>query len=172
MTTERCWIAVSDEPVAGSDARATLIDPSLDAPAGFMAAWFRPSKPVRSARRVDARIIDPQGDAALCSLVWPELGRFLIFDDPAVQQARRAVLAGPPADAVSTLLTDDSHFAGAITVRRGPGAVALLRDDPFARVEPARILQIGPGLFGVAPAPTGPTIERHGSAQPWPWPVF
>lgn len=172
MTAERCWIAMSDEPVVGSDAHAALIDLSLDAPAGYLVAWFRPSKPVRSARRVDARIIDARGEAALCSLVWPELGRFLIFDDPAVQHARRAVLAGSPADAVSTLLTDDSHFAGAITVRRGPGAAALLRDDPFARVERARVLQVGPGLLGAAPAPTGPTIERHGSAQPWPWPVF
>jgi len=172
MTPERCWIAHSDEPAAAPDAQAALLDPVLDAPAGYLAAWFRASKPVRAARRVDSRIIDARGEAALCSLVWPALGRLLIFDDPAVQQARRAVLAGPPADAVSTVLTDDSHFAGAITVRRGPGAGALLRDDPFARIQPARVLRIGPGLFGSAPAPCGPTIERHGSAQPWPWPVF
>jgi hypothetical protein len=25
------------------------------------------------------------------------------------------------------------------------------------------------GLLGVVPPPCGPTIERYGSAQPWPW---
>jgi len=170
--TGRCWIALLDEPAADADAQAPLTDPAGDESAGHLAAWLRPSKPVRSARRVDARIIDASGEPALCSLVWPRLGHFLIFDDTAVQQARRAVLAGLPADGVSTLLTDDSHFAGAITVRRGAGAATLLRDDPFTRVQPGRVLRVGAGLFGSAPAPTGPTIERHGSAQPWPWELF
>ena len=102
----------------------------------------------------------------------PGRGAWPLFDDPAVQQARRRVLAGRPAALVSTLLADDSHFAGALTLRRGPGALELLRDDPFARVAPASLLHVGPGLLGRVPAPTGPTIERHGSAQPWPWDRF
>jgi hypothetical protein len=122
--------------------------------------------------RADPRAFDPDGAAAWVSLiVVPEPLR-PPFDDLAVQQARRRVLAEPPPDAVSTLLADDSRFAGAITVRRGPGARALLADDPFARIHPARLLEVGPGIFGTAPPPTGPTIERHGSARPWPWDRF
>ena len=48
----------------------------------------------------------------------------LAFDDLAVQHARRRVLSEPPADAVSTLLSDASHFEGAITVARGAGVIA------------------------------------------------
>jgi hypothetical protein len=92
----------------------------------------------------------------------------LPFDDLAVQGARRAVLSGSPQDAVSTLLSDASHFEGAVTVARGAG-VGRLADDPFARVFPARILSVDAGLFGAVPPPCGPTIERYGSAQPWPW---
>jgi hypothetical protein len=122
--------------------------------------------------RADPRIFDPAGEPAWLSLiVVPEELR-PPFDDPAVQQARRRVLAGPPPDAVSTLLGDDSRFAGAITVRRGAGARALLADDPFARIHPARILEVGSGVFGSAPPPTGPSIERHGSHRPWPWDRF
>jgi hypothetical protein len=78
------------------------------------------------------------------------------------------VLARPPLDAVSTLLADASHFEGAITVARGAG-VDRLRDDPFARVFPARILRVEAGVLGAVPLPCGPTIERYGSAEPWPW---
>ena len=51
---------------------------------------------------------------------------------------------------------------------RGAG-VARLRDDPFARVFPARLLRVGPGVLGAVRPPCGPTMERYGSAQPWPW---
>jgi hypothetical protein len=122
--------------------------------------------------RADPRIFAACGEAAWVSLiVVPEELR-PPFDDPAVQEARRRVLADPPPDAVTTLLADDSRFAGAITVRRGPDAEALLRDDPFVRVHPARIIRVEAGVFGTAPPPTGPTIERHGSARPWPWDRF
>ena len=122
--------------------------------------------------RADPRIFDPRGEAAWVSLiVVPEPLR-PPFDDLAIQQARRRVLAAPPADAISTLLADDSRFAGAITVRRGADARALLAGDPFARIHPARIVSVEAGVFGTAPPPTGPTIERHGSARPWPWDRF
>src|SRR5918994_2912987 len=84
------------------------------------------------------------------------------------QQARRAVHAAPPQDAVTTLLRDASHFEGALTVARGAG-VARLGDDPFARIFPARVLRVDAGVLGAVPPPCGPTIERYGSAQPWPW---
>jgi hypothetical protein len=162
-----CWLALLDAPPPGADACAAVAD-AEGGPAGWLAAWFGRRKPVRSARRIDARIIDREGAAAWVSVVRPPDGVRLPFDDLAVQQARRAVLRGAPQDAVSTLLTDASHFEGAITVARGAG-VARLSDDPFARIFPARVLCVGAGLFGRVPAPCGPTIERYGSAQPWPW---
>ena len=105
------------------------------------------------------------------ALVLAPPGVRLKFDDVAVQQARRDVLAGPPQDAVTTLLTDASHFEGSLTVARG-GGIARLRDDPFARIFPARLLRVGACLFGVVPPPAGPVIERYGSEQPWPWDRF
>jgi hypothetical protein len=167
----RCWIAILDQRSGEADAAAEVHDAEGE-PRGFMAAWIRRSKPVRHALRVDARIVDATGEAAWISLVEAPKGVRLAFDDPAVQQARRDVLARPPTDAVSTLLRDDSHFEGAITVARGPDAKRQLRDDPFARVLPARLLRVGPGLLGATQPPVGPTIERYGSANPWPWDRF
>jgi hypothetical protein len=122
--------------------------------------------------RADPRIFDTAGEPASVSLIIVPEELRPPFDDLAVQQARRRVLAGPAPDAVSTLLADDSRFAGAITIRRGASARELLADDPFARIHAARIVEVGAGIFGTAPPPTGPTIERHGSARPWPWDRF
>jgi hypothetical protein len=139
---------------------------------GDIAVWVQRAKPTRGARRIDPRIVDPAGEPALVSLVLPPDGVSLLFDDPAVQEARRRVLAAPPFDAVSTLLRDSSHFEGALTVARGGDEQRLRWDDPFARVFPARLVRVGAGLFGRVPAPAGPTIERYGSAQPWPFDRF
>jgi hypothetical protein len=163
----RMWLALLDAPARGAAAQAEVRD-ARGRPAGWLAAWRRRAKPAPEARRVDSRILNPDADATWISLVLPPPGVRLPFDDLAVQQARRAVLAAPPMDAVSTLLRDDSHFEGAITA----GPRERLADDPFARVFPARILRVGPGVLGRAPAPCGPTIERYGSAQPWPWDRF
>ena len=164
----RAWVALLAEPAPGADARAPLEELDGD-PAGWLVAWLRRSKPVREARRVDPRLIDPDGAEAVISVVWPDRARGLLaFDDLAVQHARRALLSDTrPPDAVSTALVDDSHFAGSITVWRGPHA-----DDPFARVEPARTLRVAAGVVGAFALPAGPVIERHGSAQPWPWAWF
>jgi len=174
VTLARAWIAVVDAPPDGADDAAALT--TLDGvPAGWLVAWRRAAKPLREARRVDPRLIDADGAEAVVSLVWPDRGRGLrAFDDLAVQHARREVMRSAfPPDAVSTLLVDDSHFAGAITVRRGPAAVGRLRTaDPFARIEPARVLRVGAGVVGRLLLPAGPVIERHGSAQPWPWAWF
>ncbi len=89
-------------------------------------------------------------------MLAPE-GVRLAFDDVAVQQARRDVLA---------------WLEGAITVARGSAGRAKLADDPFARIFAARILSVDGGLLGRVPAPVGPTIERYGSANPWPWERF
>ena len=166
----RCWLALLDAPAADAtaQARAHHTDGS---PAGWLAAWRQRAKPARAARRIDDRLIDPDGAPAWVSLVLPPDGVRLAFDDLAVQQARRRVLAAPPQVALSTLMRDSSHFEGAITVARGAGA-ARLGDDPFARIFRARILRIGAGVLGAAAAPAGPVIERYGSASPWPWDRF
>jgi hypothetical protein len=165
-----CWLALVDEWPEDATAAAWAHQPSGEC-AGALAVWARRAKPVRHARRMDARLVNPDGAPASVSLVLPPTGVRLLFDDGAVQQARRAVLAGPPYDAVSSLLTDASHFEGSVTVARGD-RVARLADDPFARIFPARVLDVDAGLFGSVPPPAGPTIERYGSAQPWPWERF
>jgi hypothetical protein len=166
----RCWLALLEAPAADATAQAEVHDADAN-PVGWLAAWRRRAKPVRTARRVDHRIVDPDGEPAWISLVLPPEGVRLAFDDLAVQAARRRVLAEPPQDAVSTLMRDASHFEGTITVARGAG-VARLADDPFARIFPARILRVGAGVLGATPAPAGPVIERYGSANPWPWDRF
>ena len=162
-----CWLALVPSAPDAADAWARVYD--LDGTAaGVLAAWRRHPRPTRDARRIDARIVDPGGPEAEVSLVRAPAGVRLPFDDLAVQQARRQVLARLPFDAVSTLLSDSSHFEGAITVARGSD-VGRLDDDPFARAFPARRLTVDGGLFGWVAPPAGPTIERYGSAEPWPW---
>jgi hypothetical protein len=165
-----CWLGLLDEASASATAQAAVFEAD-GRPAGWLAAWRRRARPTRDARRIDDRIVDSNGAPAWISFVRPPDGVRLAFDDLAVQHARRRVLSEPPAEAVSTLLSDASHFEGAITVARGPG-VMRLPDDPFARVFSARILRVEAGLLGRACAPCGPTIERYGSAQPWPWDRF
>jgi phosphoglycolate phosphatase-like HAD superfamily hydrolase len=160
------WLALTDERPADADAAAAAHERD-GTPAGWLAIWTRHAKPLRDARRIDARLLDPDGAAAVVSLVRPPPGVRLLFDDLAVQHARRAVLSAAPQDAVTTLLSDASHFEGSHTVARGAG-VARLADDPFARVFPARVLHVAAGLLGRVPAPAGPVIERYGSEQPWP----
>jgi hypothetical protein len=75
------------------------------------------------------------------------------------------VLAGRAPDAVSTLVRDATHFAGAVTVYRD--TVASLGGDPFARLARPLQARVGPGLFGRVPAPAGPVIQRY-AGQPWP----
>ena len=168
----RCWLALIEEPAPAADAAAPAS--TLDGrPAGTLAAWRQRAKPVRHALRVDERMIDAAGSPALIFLVLPPPGVRLPFDDLAVQQARRRVLADPFPDAVSTLLRDDSHFEGAITVARSPADKHRLTcRHPFGRIFPARILAVDSGMLGSTAAPTGPTIERYGSGNPWPWDQF
>ena len=163
-----CWFAEIAAPTAGTLASAEIL--ALDGRVvGALAAWPAGRKPVAHAVRMDARVVSPSGAAAWVSLVLLPRDRSPLFDDPAVSGALRSVLSYPPPDAVSTFVRDSSHFAGAVTVRRdGP---AELHADPFARLGPARVLRVGPGLFGhTAPVP-GPVIQRY-SGKPWPAPGF
>jgi hypothetical protein len=166
VRTERCWFApVPDRPGgAWAVAEARSADGE---PAGWLAAWRRPSRPVREAQLADARAFDPEGSGAWASLVWLPRTLRVAFDDVTVQHARRRVLAEGDADAMTTFARDSSTFGGALTAWRGPRARALVRDDPFARVFAARALRVGPGLLGVSPPLPGPVIERYGG-QPWP----
>jgi len=163
------WIDLVSERVDGTLACAPASDAITGEPAGWLVAWEPGERPTPTALRIDGRAIDPLGEPALVSLVLAPGGVTVAFDDLAVQQARRDVLArATPAAVTSTLLRDDSRFMGALTaVRHG----ARL-DDPFARIYPARRLCVGGGLVGTMPAPAGPTIERYGSAEPWPWDRF
>lgn len=161
------WLALVPERPDDADAVAAAAEAD-GTPAGWLAAWHGQRRPAREALRADARAVDPAGAAATVSLVLPPPGTSILFDDPAVQGARRAVLAGRPAALVTTLLQDSSHFAGALSAWRGPGAARDAAADPFARVAPARVLAVEAGLLGSVPPPAGPVIERYGSATPWP----
>lgn len=162
-----CWIARLD--AAPDDAYAVAELSNNGAPAGHLAAWPPGRKPVPDALRADARILDPLGAPAMVSLVLLDRDRAPLYDDPAVSGALRAVLAGPPPDAISTLVRDSSHFAGAVTVRRGTSS--MLRDDPFARVGHAEVLSVGAGLFGITAPVPGPVTQRY-AGKPWPLPRF
>lgn len=167
----RSWLALVDEEPGSAFASAAATSPA-GLPLGVLACWRQAAKPVRGALRCDERIIDAGGAEAWVSLVHLPPDVRMPFDDLAVQQARRALLSRRRFDAVSTLLRDSSHFEGSIVVARGAGAERRLEEDPFARLFPAQLLHIDAGLLGRAPAPTGPTIERYGSANPWPWDRF
>jgi hypothetical protein len=145
-----CWFAHLPAPDAQDLSEALASAPVADPdgrPAGLLAAWPRGRKPVRAAVRMDQRVVDPGGPPAWVSLVLvpPELAP--LFDDPAVSQALRRVLAGPPFPAVSTLVRDAVHFAGAVTVEQGdqPGRLA---DDPFAPTRTGHPALRRPALAG------------------------
>lgn len=159
-----CWFAQVPLSPGGAWASAAVSGRD-DRAAGFFAVWAPGRKPVRHAVRMDSRFVDPEGGPAWVSVVLLDRDRSPLFDDPAVSGALRAVLAGPPADGVSTFVRDSSHFAGALTVRRT--RPQDLRDDPFARLGPARLLHVGAGLFGRARPVPGPVIQRYGG-KPWP----
>lgn len=76
-----------------------------------------------------------------------------------------ALLDGPPADAVTTFVRDSSNVAGAFTVRRSDPW--MLRDDPFACIHRAQLLDVEVGLHTTVPPPPGPVAQRY-VGQPWP----
>jgi hypothetical protein len=162
----RVWLALVEERPDEATAVAEVEESGRTA--GFLAAWEQRAKPLRGALRADPRVIDPGGEPAWVSLVLTPEGFRMPFDDLAVQQARRALLRGPPFDGVSALMRDASHYEGSIVVARGHDSLQRLRDDPFAGVFPARVLRVGLGLLGRGPVPVGPSFERYGSSNPWP----
>lgn len=170
MTERWCWLGFVDVPPEGALASADAFDADGE-PAGLLAAWPAEQRRQPGASRVDLRVVDPEGPAMAVSLALAPQGVRVLFDDPAVVAATRAVLALPSPAFVSTLVRDAAHIAGAVTgieadvARRWPGWFAT---DPFARVFPSRFLRLGPGLFGRVDAPVGPVHQRYGGL---PWPV-
>lgn len=160
-----CWLAlVPEQP---DDCLASALVSNHGRPAGVLAAWQRGRKPVRSALRADARFVDPAGAPGWLSLVLLPPEMRLKFDDVAVQQARRDLLAGAWPRAMTVLLRDASHFEGSL-VAVSEGDQERLREDPFGRLFEARLIRVEAGLIATMPTPVGPAIERYGSDQPWP----
>ncbi len=160
--TPPCWLARVIHAPAGAWACAELSNGE-----GWLAAWWQEERPLPGALAADPAALDPDGAAALISLAWAPAGFDLLYDDPAVQRARQIVLEDQPAAAMTTLSRDASHIGGALTARRGPDAARRLADDPFARLLPATVLRVGPGLLGASSPPASLVIERYGPA-PWP----
>ena len=165
-----CWFALVErafgERLASIAVVSTLATNADGAPVGTFAAWPAGRKPVGPALRMDDRLVDPDGRAAWVSLVTILRQIAPLFDDVAVSQALRQVLRGWLPAAVSTLVRDATTFAGSVTVDRTDNP-RWLRDDPFARLHPARILRAGPGMFAAPPTPAGPAIQRY-TGKPWP----
>jgi hypothetical protein len=158
------WFARLDTAPTDAWVSAPVRDPG-GRDVGYVAAWSAGRKPLATAVRADARLFSPDGAAAAVSLVLLPRGRAPLHDDPAVSGALRDVLAGPRADGVCTLVRDATHWVGSLTVRRHD--TARLRDDPFTRLGPAERLEVPAGVFGVAPTPPGPGIQRY-AGKPWP----
>lgn len=150
----------------------------LDAPAGdvsaeagdrVLAGWLDSERrPHPQARRVDPQLLNPDGEPAHLSLLWPDLDALSLFDDPAVVHARRAARRLPAPRAVSTLTVDSRHFAGSLWIADD---ASLLFDDPFRPLGCAVHLAVAAGLLGRSRPLVGPAQERYAGA-PWPAGAF
>jgi hypothetical protein len=172
------WFAFRPEPPPDAFvvAPAYGVDGSRQ---GFLAGWrVGAGRRPAGALGIDARAIDPTGESAWISLALAPEGLHMPFDDPAICQAMRVVLAGQPLSAMSTLVRDASTIGGAFTAVQAGKPITLmdeppirLMDDPFARIFPRRLLLVDRGLVGTMPAPTGPGVQRY-AGSPWPWDHF
>ncbi len=168
MSGPDCWLALLAEEPADAWACAGVRD--LDGtPRGWLAAWRgeRPEIRPHPPGAADPAALDPRGEPAWASLLLIAPERDVLFDDGAVQEARRRVLAERPWAAVTTLSRDASRFGGSLLAARGPGARRRLAEDPFALIGRPLRLAVGPGLVGVSPPLPAPVIERAGGL-PWP----
>ncbi len=158
------WLARTDEAPDGAAAFASLSS------GGCLAAFPSDGPAPPGERKIDARAIYPEGAPGSVSLVLPPDGVTIAFDDPAVGEALPDGAYGPVAGRAldARLVVQSSRFAGALTAVRD-GDRSRLESDPFALIFPAELVEVGPGLLGATPAPTGPVIQRYGGGNPWPW---
>ncbi len=163
------WFTLCPDPPVGAFASAAAFDLS-GAAAGYLAAWRPDAAHPEGAGKIDSRAVDPAGGPGFASLVLAPDGLFLPFDDVAVTAALRQVLRLPPAPVFSTLLVGDDRLVGSLTA--APEAAGRLDQDPFANLFPARALRVEAGVLGTMPAPAGPTTQRYGADNPWPWDCF
>ena len=166
MTSDACWLAVVRSPPDGALAAA-----AVDGGSAYLVAWRSDMAPVPGAAKVDPRAIDPEGPPGRASLGLAPDRAWLPFDDVAVSQAMRAAMTVRPVDVLSTLVVGDDRFTGALTAVHGDDDAAL-DDDPFAALFPTQRVRLGAGLLGRTPTPVGPSIQRYGAANPWPWDRF
>lgn len=165
MSGPDCWLALVAEEPEDAWARAAVRD--LDGTGrGWLAAW-RGKRPAPAVGAADPAALDPRGEPAWVSLLLIAPERDVLFDDGAVQEARRRVLAERPWAAVTTLSRDASRFGGSLLAARGPDARRRLAEDPFRLLGIPLRLEVGPGLVGVSPPLPAPVIERAGGL-PWP----
>lgn len=166
MSGTWCWFALVGERPPG-EVLAVAEVTEAGSPAGWFVAVDAEGERPEGALRVDRAVIDPGGPAMAVSFVLAPPERRLLFDDPAVVGAiRRAHTSSFGPGFVSTLTTDPVHLAGAVTGTTSPQS-GWEDDDPFARLHPARRLDVGPGLFRPVPPPAGPGTQRYAGA-PWP----
>jgi len=164
----RAWLALLDAPhpaavpVTGPDGAAHLL------------LTVDPVRPHPAAMRVEPSVLG-DGPALAVSLVLPPRAARLLFDDPAVVGAMRAVLRDPGRTPLfSTLVDGATHWSGSLSGTApevAAGSPAWWADDPFARLGPQHRLLVPAGVLCPRPLPVGPGHQRHAGA-PWPWGAF
>lgn len=165
------WIALLEEAAPGS---VPVRDAGTGASAGHLLVVRRQGKPHRHAVRVEPSLLGDGPELAV-SLILAGRDSRPLFDDPAVVQAMRRVLAEPGrAPLFSTLVDGSTRWAGAVS--GVPPAVPQARpawwmEDPFARLAPQLRLLVPSGVFLPTALPAGPCHQRHAGA-PWPWGRF
>ena len=165
------WLVLLETARAGAVA---VTDPGGGSAVGYLLLTVGRAKPHRTAVRLEAGLIE-DGPALAVSLVLPPRGARLLFDDPAVVHAMRAVLRDPDRTPLfSTLVDGATHWAGAVSgadPARVAGRPAWWAEDPFARLGPQHRLLVPAGVLRPRPLPAGPGHQRHAGA-PWPWGTF
>ena len=165
----RCWLAlIVEDPANGrrspaaSRGRQRRQAPAGRSPAGAGAPSRRAalcastsgSSTATAPRRRSRLVLAPPG---------------VRFHSTTARCSRRAARSSPGIpfpDAVSTLLRDDSHFEGAITVAARRHSNRVARDDPFARIFPAQAAAVGPGILGSVPPADRPDDRAIRQRQP------
>ena len=162
------WRSSTTRP-ADADAAARLRTRATASRPACSPPGCRRAKPVRDARRADARIVDPAGAPARVSLVLPPDGRAAAVRRPRRPAgAPRRCSRGEPFDAVTTLLTRRLALRGLAARRARRGCRPPGRGPVRADLPRRGCCTSAPGVLGRVPWPAGPMIERYGSAQPWP----